>query len=573
MKHFKSSTKLRQKEKEKELQTSPKQRQPTWYPTGPDYTSRLDKEILKRIFALVCPHSRDKSHKPLEETYIVDGCSVCDLRDLSNCCLVKRSWYGPAAGLLYYNIRIDAVHFCELEAYFQEQRERKSRRSRHAEAPDPPTLRLQLLQRTLKESEFLWQSVTFLKTPYMTRETCQAELARCVSVVPNLQYIDLPDGCYSGDSLSSTLTNELMSRCRHIRQMKYRAGAERNFEQLERGHWPELQILDISGIHVEPAVFRQVVGSLRYLKELLVTEADWFGDQVFHSAPGIPHFPALSKLTLKHVPVSIDGLLHFLNDGVARGNLTHLTISGTHIRVPDLHKLLKRASDLVYLNYTDSVSMSLPIDPIAPLQSISLRTLHYEITSASDNSQSLHPPTASYYTYLQNSLQNGFFPGLRSIYVRDSDFPARLLLAPPAPAFKAAPAPRLTQPLEVYTKGQSEMEWVYTSVIPSDTAGRRGSMSGGRPISQYEAEKGLGSQWGGSSRRSTMVGNGFGGFLVVPDMDDGARPSSRGSAFGGSVFGGSPATSPMRSEFNLRPPERSSLFGGKSKRDSRDLWR
>lgn len=66
---------------------------------GPDCTLRLDDKILRRIFEEVCPHSTDESFDSSEDSGN-DGCMTCDMRDLAHCALVKRSWYGVAAGVL-----------------------------------------------------------------------------------------------------------------------------------------------------------------------------------------------------------------------------------------------------------------------------------------------------------------------------------------------------------------------------------------------------------------------------------------------------------------------------------------
>ena len=115
------------------------------------------------------------------------------------------------------------------------------------------------------------------------------------------------------------------------------------------------------------------------------------------------------------------------------------------------------------------------------------------------------------------------------------------------------------QPLEVFSKGLDELDWVFTSVTPPEAPGRRGSLSGGRPLSSYSASKGLGPQWGGEARKSVVVGNGFGGFLAVP-VEESERPRSAGS-WGGKGSGGGVRGSWMSG-------------GGRERRGSRvDLWR
>jgi hypothetical protein len=69
--------------------------------------------------------------------------------------------------------------------------------------------------------------------------------------------------------------------------------------------------------------------------------------------------------------------------------------------------------------------------------------------------------------------------------------------------------PRMVQPLEVYTKGQGDKEWVFAAPIvryppPSGSAKR--------PISAFNIE------WGSNARRSVVIADGAGGFLPVPSI-------------------------------------------------------
>ncbi|KAF2111222.1 F-box domain-containing protein [Lophiotrema nucula] len=524
---------------------------------GPDCTPRLDDKILRRIFEEVCPHTADESYDGSEDSGN-DGCMTCDMRDLAHCALVKRQWYGVAAGLLYKSIRIDAVHYCELEEVYQEERKRKSR---GGEDIDAPTTRLLQLCRTVRDNHYIAGRIRFLKLPYMTREACKADLARTVSVCPNLEYVDLPDGFFNGDASCHTLRQEVQARCSHIRKMKYIEGGEQSFESLLQGYWQELRVVEICRIRIEPGILRRVFGMLPWLTEVTFADLPWMNDSVFHSAPGIPDFPALDTLRLKKVNnVTAAGLEQYLMDPVCRETLKKISIKDcAGLPVQALHAVLGLATSIDTLEYTATVSTSLPIDPIPPLSSRTLRVLNYEIISNATNQ--LYPPGASYYAYLTNSLMAGSLPSLRQLYVRDHDFPESLTLAPPVRPFAdGAPPPRgFNQQLEVFSKGLDELEWVFTSVIPADGYGRRGSLSGGRPLSSYSASKGLGPQWGGDSRKSVMVPNGFGGFLAVP-ADDG-RPRSAGHLSPSPPNGNGVRASWMS-------------HAGREKRGSRaDLWR
>ena len=464
----------------------------------------------------------------------------------------------------YHSVRIDAVHYCELEEALAERRRRKSR---NHEPIDPPAVRLQLLSRTVRENAYCARAVQLLKLPYMTRETCKADLARTVSVLPNLQYVDLPEGFFTGDASCHTLRQELQARCPHIRKMRYDAGSEQSLELLLQRYWVELQILDMSKLRIEPSILRQVLGSLPALHDLTFSDLSWLDDMIFRPAARLPEFPSLRALTLKNVPnITAQGLVRYLSWPQTRSTLTTLTLTDTPgIPVPTLHAVLQAAPYLETLSVTAVVSASLPLDPLPPLASPALRTLHYEITSAPAAHPSLHPPAQSYYQHLTSSLLANALPALRALYVRDPDFPESLTLAPPIVPFAdnggfgGGFGGGFAQPLEVFSKGLDELDWVFTSVTPPEAPGRRGSLSGGRPLSSYSASKGLGPQWGGEARKSIVVGNGFGGFLAVP-AEESERPRSAGN-WGGNGSGGGVRASWMSG-------------GGRERRASRvDLWR
>ncbi|KAG9197918.1 hypothetical protein G6514_000700 [Epicoccum nigrum] len=542
---------------------------------GPDQTTRLPEKVLRRIFEEVCPHSTDDTLDGSEDSGN-DGCMSCDTRDLAHCALTRRSWYGIAAGLLYNSVRIDAVHYCELEEIYADQRRRKSR---NGDAEDAPTVRLQMLSNSVRGNQHLGQRVRFVKLPYMTRESCKADLARLVSGCPNLDYIDLPDGFYNGDQSCQLLRQELQARCPHIQKMKYNEGGEQSLESLLHGYWQELRVVELNKLRIEPSILRQVFSMLPRLTELTVTGGAWMNDSFFHDAPGIPPFPALETLKLEDVHgVTAQGLVQWLANQTCASRLKTLTIKGCNgIAVADLHAVLRAAWNLRTLDFNATVTASLPLDPLPPLESNTLRKLHYEIIANSTNQ--IYSPGASYYQYLAKSLMSNCLPGLRQLYVQDPDFPEILTLAPPIRPFSEAPQAMFNQPLEVFSKGLDELEWIFTSIIPPEAGQRRASMVGGRPLSSYSAHKGLGPQWGGDSRKSVVVPNGFGGFLAIP-ADGDNRPRSAGNITaggGGGSFGGfghrhsnSLSTSPGG------PGVRASWMthAGRDKRASRaDLWR
>ncbi|KAI5364845.1 Putative F-box domain, leucine-rich repeat domain superfamily, F-box-like domain superfamily [Septoria linicola] len=596
LKHFRSKSRLKQESPpSKSYANYPPSPQPRR--TGRDLTQRLPEKVLTNIFSYVCPHTQDYTYDPCEQSQIGDGCMLCDLRDLSHCAQTCRKWYASAQQQLYTSIRIDAVHYCELEELLAEKRRKAGKghfRNRSAVEPvEVPNIRLGLLSRTLREQSNLSSQTLFLKIPYMTRETAKGDLARAVAALPNLRYVDLPDGFYSGDPTCLALRQELQARCPDIRKMIYRTGSEEALELLAHRHWQAIETLELTGLSVEPATLRIVLGSLPTLHDLTLSDMPWIDDSVFTPSPGqLPDFPAVQYLKLKHTPnLTAEGLNSWLQAPHIREMLFSLSLDDTGITVQDLHEVLWNASHLSHLAIVETVSKSLSLaaQQLPPLSSISLATLHFEISSA-DDVHGLQKPAESYYAYLATSLHQNALPALATLYVRDQSFPELLLLPPLPMGVGGTKSNNLSvtgsfqgggfnQTLEVFSKGIDELEWVFTSITPQNNpSDRRSSViaSGGRPLSAYSAGRGLGPQWaqggfGGEARKSVIVGNGFGGFLAVP-QEEVPRPITSDGASGGSRFGNFGGKGD-RSSFLPAPPK---LFGegGHQRRGSKhDLWR
>lgn len=373
----------------------------------------------------------------------------------------------------------------------------------------------------------------------MTRETCKPDLARAVAGCPNLRYVDLPDGFFTGDLSCNLLRQELIMHCSDLRSMKYHAGSEQFFQQLAQRQWQSIEELELQELRIEPATLRIVIASLPVLHELSITSLPSFTDEIFTDSPQLPPFPPLQTLKIsKCRNITAAGIYHYLQAPQNREILTNLLLKDTSVKVPDLAALLGSAIHLTTLTYVQTVSSALPLDPLPPLHSRTLQTLHYEITpseSLGTFTATLPKPTDSYYTYLTHSLLSHSLPSLHTLSVRDPDLPQTLLLAPPQPSFapsspSSARTPALftpSQPLQIFTKAacDDDGEWVFHVVEPCAGSGRPGSSSStssGRPLSLVGAARGLGPQWGGEARRSVVVGNGFGGFLAVPE--DVVRP-------------------------------------------------
>ncbi|KAI9880869.1 MAG: hypothetical protein M1830_010464 [Pleopsidium flavum] len=495
-------------------------------PSGHDGSARLPAALLEKIFSYICPHTRDNTYNSSEESMMDDGCMLCEMRDLAQCALVCRQWAEVAQHLLYHSVRIDAVHYCEREVELAKSRKRRSFFERNGDPKDAPQQRLQLFSRTVRGDESLAVMVQFLKMPYMTRETCKADLARTVSVLPNLRYVDLPEGFYNDEPSSNTLKQELQARCPNLRKMRYHSGSEPSFTGLAQSrHWQCMEILELSHLMIEPSTLLYVLDSFPALHQLKIVDAPWLDDSILQPTPSLPLFPPLQSLSIENAPnLTAMGLKSYLSRPETREILSMLSLNSTGVLPCTLHLVLANAPHLAYLSIVDTVSHPFPAEPSPPLTSRSLTTLYFEIFS-SPSAYSMQPLADSYYTYLTNSLLSNSLPSLRALYVRSNTFP-ETLLAPPAPAFAPRQSnglPRgLSHPLSVYSKGLDELDWNLTSIFPPTAPGRRGSASATRPISAYSA---LSLTSGGDSRHSSLVGNGFGGFLAVPS-DDGGRIGS-----------------------------------------------
>ena len=481
----------------------------------------------------------------------------------SDCCTLQHPLHCDDSKLTlfrYESVRIDAVHYCELEELLSEKRKQRSRKQ--SNSADPPTVRLQLFTKTVRDNGQLAQAVRLLKLPYMTRESCKPELARAVSVLPSLLYVDLPEAFFTNDPVCLALRQEIQASCPEIRKMKYEAGSEPVLELLAHGLWSNMEVLELARLAIEPGTLRIILASLTALRELKMIEVDSLDDSVFHPAPGLPAFPPLQNLSLTSIPrITHTGIIEYIsnpNDPFVREALTNLSlIHMPSISTVDLHAILSSTPRLTTFTYESNVTRSLPLEPLPPLQSRTLETLYFEITSDTSPQPLLKDPTESHYAYLSSSLHANGLPSLRKLYVRDANFADSLLLAPPVLPFaaestginnKPLPSARNSNPflspsivsspqkpslnlphtLEVYSKALDELDWVYTALSPPPVPGARPpSRSSDQPLSSLTAH--LGPQWGGDARRSVVVGNGFGGFVAVPvDEGAGARPGSSG---------------------------------------------
>ena len=458
----------------------------------------------------------------------------------------------------YRSVRLDAVHYCEREIYLSAKRKRRSFFDRNGDPEDPTKKRLELFSRTVREVEYLAALVHILKLPYMIRETCKADLARTVSVLPNLRYVDLPEGLYSDDPSSSLLRYELQHKCPDIRKMKYRSGAEESFTML--GHsrpWQNIEILELSGLQIEPDILLYVLSSFSTLQELRLSKISCLEDNIFTASNFLPPFPPLITLALEDCPlVTTHGLTAYLSVVHNKEVLAHLSLSQTGILPQDLHTVLGAAPRLSSLSIIETVSRSFPVTPVPVLSSKSLRILYFEIVPSTN---SRNPPSDTYYNYLARSLLSGKLPALKEVYALFPSLPDLLLCTPSAPFVSgditsrlstfsmassiystAEPATTFRSPpplsglsatLALYTKPAEapEMEWSVTTIEPpNERNGRRGSAGATRPISLVANQRSQSPHSPvGWNNNNVLVGNGFGGFLAVPSEDGAGRGSPK----------------------------------------------
>lgn len=566
----------------------------------------------------------------------------------------------------YHSIRIDSVHYCEREIDLSDKRKRKTKFDKNGVPEDPAAARLRLLCRTLRDDPTrLGVLVQYFKTPYMIREAKSSDLARTLAVLPNLKYVDLPEGLYHDDPAYHTLRLEVQARCRDLRKMTFNGGSEASLEALSFGNiWTNLEVLELGHIQIDPTKLRYTLAMLPNLRALKVSESKIIDDDVFRYNDVLPAFPPLEELILKNVPrLTAEGLVEYLSRQDAADSLKFLFLEATGVHPATLHDVLSVAHRLETLSVVEAVETGFPAQSAAipPLTNWALQTLRYEITAASGVGPYANV-TTGYYHYLASSLFAGGMPMLSAVYVRDQSFPDMLIgLPPPMPGFGgpgqrpsssssmkmfnergsfagspgsppggfglsppskmqqsrlssnnpfaaaaaqsspfgnraggggagggggggggfpgAPPMLSLSQPLEIYTKGEDDFDWATTRMDPieADTGrgrGRRGhnrsaSSVSGRPMSSFGlADIGQGWSNGGGARMSVVVGNGAGGFLAVPGggADKSLGANGRRGSSTSQMGPGAPAQSPGQEDFWPRPTS----SAGKG---TRDLWR
>jgi len=439
---------------------------------------QLPDQVLERIFSYVCPHAVDHTYLSAEESTTLAGCMLCDMRDLARCGSVCRSWHEAAERLQYTSIRLDSVHYCGLEDELQTQHKRGSFFQTRHEAPlEASEMRMRLLYRTFQENERVAYLVQFLKMPYMTRETCKVDLARLVSLTPELRYCDVPEGVFSDGASCASLKAILSARCPGLRKMAWTTGSEKNFLDIwAQTPWRNLEVVNLSSLRIENADLVRMLNSLPALQDLALNGLPWISDAIFDATPNPAGlFPTLTKLAFEDITaaLTLEGFKLYLSRPMIAASLTELSLINTTISPQSLHELLSWSPSLESLTFRGTVARTLPAPEPPHLKSRNLTTLRFEITS-DPSSKSLAKPTPSYYSYLASSLLSSSLPSLTSLYVRESEFAERL----------AGHSSTLSYPLTINIKSadKDHLDWSKFLILPPITSRAPGGNVGGLEV-------------------------------------------------------------------------------------------
>ena len=490
--------------------------------------SQLPLNVLTTIFGYVCPHSSDGGYECSEDSLAGNGCPLCSTRDLAQASQVCRKWRAVALELLYRNIRLEQVHYCELEEELWRRRNRKSFFAKGStDSNEQVKVRIKFLYRTIQENEQIANTVLYLKAPFWVREGCKQELALLVSLIPNVRYIDIPQSVYTGDN-SGPLLATMRSRSSQLRLMGWRAGGEHSLMQIASEQpWKMLEVISLSNLKLDDTQIQSVLASLPQLKSVTLEEMAYITDTLFDSSNESIGFPLIKSLVIQECPkLTIAGIKQYLILQCTDPTLEELTLTNAGVIPDHLNSILDIAPVLRVLSITCAVSK--PCPPAAQLRylsSKSLKKITYDVTNC-DSSQGLTAGAPSYYQYLADSLCSGTLPSLNKLYVNEARFATRTR-GTYTPRTRDAnssdrgstyTSPYMTpnnsgfteQKVDIYCKGHSEVTWKQYKWICQAASVAGGGAQGGKMMTliDMEPEK----QWT-SSR----------GFLTIPGAGDKER--------------------------------------------------
>lgn len=342
----------------------------------------------------------------------------------------------------------------------------------------------------------------------MLRESCQADLARTIAVLPNLRYVDLPEALFHDENSYITLRMEVEARCQNLRKMTYKHGSERSLERVAGGQvFRNLEVLELNNIHMDATVILHALAVLGGLRALKITESSIItDDMISHDNEMLPAFPALEELILEKTPnITAQGLRGYLNRSDTSQALKVLSLTETGVTPWSLQDVLGVAPKLKRLTLSYVALKSLPLaagtPQVPPLNSRSLEIFNYEIMAAADSSPYSNV-LPSYYNYLSGSLLMGGLPNLRALYVRDANFPDALAgLPPPAPKFASDAYKRPSS-------SGSQRSTALSSNISYNSLGPPGYPSGGLPSGGFSNGFQQQSNGNGNPFQQQSTGNG-----------------------------------------------------------------
>ncbi|KAF8460631.1 hypothetical protein BDZ91DRAFT_619968, partial [Kalaharituber pfeilii] len=385
---------------------------------------QLPAVILTTIFTYICPHGSDAGYLCSEDSLAGNGCPLCNTRDLAQVSKVCRKWRQAALKQLYQNVRLEQVHYCELEEELWRRRNRRSFFSNgNTDSNEPVKTRMRLLYRTAQENEEIANMILYVKAPFWVREGCKQELTLLVSLLPNLRYVDLPQAVYVADH-SCPLLSTLKSRSSQLRLMGWKGGSETSFMHAAADQpWKMLEIISLSSMKIDDTQLQTVLCTLPHLQSIKLEDMTYLTDALFDADETSMGFPQVKSLTIEECPnLTMKGIKQYLTIQSFSPILAELTLTNTGIIPDHLNSILSIAPVLKKLSITAAVSKPCPpVSQLRHISSTSLRELTYDISN-DDSSKGLTAGAPSYYTYLADSLCSGTLPSLRKMSVNEARF-------------------------------------------------------------------------------------------------------------------------------------------------------
>lgn len=311
--------------------------------------------------------------------------------------------------------------------------------------------------------------------PPQIRSSCVNDLARIVSILPNLQYVDLSEHFFRASLEQGILRQELRVNCPQLKWMGFETGSEQQFDFLVKYHfWNALESLELSKLNMNGAGLLFGLATLPQLKNLYLKNCDTLDNTIFHQTSQSPFLPPMQTLRIEGIPhISSTGFASYCARSDVKSVLTSLTIdSCVGIRTNSLHTILPLLPNLVHLCVAEDATQPFPLTSELkppPLCSTSLKNLYYEITNNNiDDASKLsrHYNAETHHVYLAATIHLNTLPALRKLFVRELAFPGRVMALSTAPSSSLSSIHRPDtppRPLEIYTKSPDNDAWLFAS--------------------------------------------------------------------------------------------------------------